>query len=86
MASYLLEIPDDKVAGVFEAVCATQSYDPESGLTPAEFTRSIIVGYLKSMVIEYQVALAASAKQLAMDAELVQIREEITNEINAALI
>jgi hypothetical protein len=74
MATFTLDIPDNIKDEVFTAVCTTQGYDPETDGTPAQFTRKVVVGFLKEMVVEHRVNVAASAKQATMNAEMAQLR------------
>lgn len=77
MAQYILEIPDDTLETIFSAVCQQKGYDPTSGLTPAEFTRSIVVGYLKQIVVEHTVAQATVHAQQVVDDLVNEAKEMI---------
>lgn len=66
MAVFSLDIPDEVVSRVFAAFCALDGYDPESGLTPAEFSRQRVIAIVRSKVDAFesqQAAMAAASAQ-----------------------
>lgn len=83
MATFSVEIPDDLLDTTYTAVCAEGGYTPDSGLTPAEFTRNDVLSYLKGKVVRYHVSQAAAEAQLVMDAAVSEAREEIETALAA---
>lgn len=74
MAVYTLEIPDEASQQVFDAVCTTYGYDPASGQTQAEFTRAVVVNFLKSVVASHIASQQAEAARQAALAQLDMIQ------------
>lgn len=69
MADYVVTIPDDINQRVLDAICAAHDYDPASGLTQSEFVRSVMLGMMKGIVVDYEAKKAwLDAAQQAEDA------------------
>lgn len=59
MATITLTIPDPVLNRVLDAIASSKGYGPGSGQTKAQFARSVIAAYIKSIVVEYESRSAA---------------------------
>lgn len=74
MATITLTIPDSIVNRVLDAVAASKGYGPGGGQTKAQFAKSVIATYLKSIVVDYEAKRDADAAfratSLSADADI----------------
>jgi len=63
MANITITIPDSVVTRVLDAVAVRYEWAPESGLTKAQFAKSVIVKWLKETVKMHEGNLASNAAQ-----------------------
>jgi hypothetical protein len=54
MSQITINIPDVVISRVLNAICATSGYNPDSGLTKAQFAKNWLIGNLKNAVINYE--------------------------------
>lgn len=54
MATISITIPDAQLQRVIDAVCGTYNYDPNSGLTQAQFAKQQLSLWLKSTVRNWE--------------------------------
>ena len=67
MASITINIPDSVVSRVLDAVAARYNWDPESGLTKAQFAKALIVNLLKDTVKMHEGNVASRAATTAAE-------------------
>ena len=68
MTQLTINIPDAQLSRVTDAFTAVHSYDPQSGFTPAQFTRRVLIAYVKGVVRAHEIELArAQAEQAAAE-------------------
>lgn len=71
MASFTITVPDAVVPRVADAVAATFAYDAERDGTKAQFTKKVLVDYLRRLVQEHEARLAQQAAADKVAAEVV---------------
>jgi hypothetical protein len=60
MATVTINIPDAVLTRVTTAFTSTRVYNPLTDGTPAQFTKSVVVNFIKSVVVEYEGVVAAN--------------------------
>lgn len=74
MATIVLNIPDAQVNRIMNAVCALNGYDPDSGLTKAQFTKKFLAQKLaeevKAVEVQAAVNAARATTTATVDSEL----------------
>lgn len=81
MASFTMDIPNDKVNDLLDAFAELYGYDdsegaPQEGVTKADFAKDKIRDYLREVFTAYKAKQAAeSARQAAIDAATVDVTD-----------
>jgi hypothetical protein len=53
MAQIIINIPDDKLTEVRDALCEAYNYSTDSGLTKAQFAKKIVADFVKQIYINH---------------------------------
>lgn len=63
MATVSITIPDEVVPRVLDAIAAQYGYDPNAGLTKAQFAKTILARFMKGVVVAYEATIAGEASR-----------------------
>ncbi len=66
MAQFTFEVPDAAAERIAAAVCNRFGYDPETGMTPTEFTAGVVFNWLRDVTISYEADIAADTARSAV--------------------
>lgn len=66
MATFSIDIDDAEVEHVLGAICSAYGYDPASGVPVDVFARQSLIGYIKGLVINQDLAAAQAAALAAI--------------------
>lgn len=70
MANITINVPDTVAPRVLDAVAARYEWTTESGLTKAQFTKQVIVRWLKETVKMHEGQVAGSAATIASNQQV----------------
>jgi len=59
--SFTVELPEAEAQRIATAICAWNGYGPESGKTPVEFTRDVVMRWLVEQTLAYEADVAVTA-------------------------
>ena len=67
MAQITINIPDDKLVDVRDALCEAYGWTAETGMTKAQFSKRVVADFVKSIYVSHMASKASEiAKQNSM--------------------
>lgn len=66
MATFSIDIDDAEVDHVLTSICAAYGYDPNGGIAVDVFARQCLIGYIKGLVVNQDLAAAQAAALAAI--------------------